>query len=235
MHTEMAQYYDLIYAFKDYHAEADAIKACILRHNATPDQRLLDVACGTGRHVEHLSASFHAEGLDLSPELLELAKRRNPGIPFHCSDMRTFDLSDRFDVITCLFSAIGYMASIADLKLALSTMANHLRSNGLLIIEPWLTPEMWKPGTVHALLVDEPELKIARINTSETRNGRSVFDLHHLIGTPEGTRHVVEHHEMGLFTVQDMTSAFEAAGLDVTHDPKGITGRGLYLGVRPHE
>ncbi|MCK5245517.1 SAM-dependent methyltransferase, partial [Candidatus Bipolaricaulota bacterium] len=82
---------------------------------------------------------------------------------------------------------------------------------------------------------DEPDLKIARMNTSLTRGRLSVFDLHHLVGTPEKTFHFVEHHEMGLYTVKEMMDAFESAGLTTTYEPEGPTGRGLYVGVRPND
>jgi len=192
---ETARYYDRIYAFKDYAAEASKIRSIVEGELRTGGRRLLDVACGTGLHLEHLKAHFDAEGLDLSPELLEVSRERNPEVTHHLADMRTFELDARFDVVT----------------------------------EPWLTPDAWRPNTVHGLFVDEPELKIARVNTSLTEGRVSVFDLHHLIGTTEGTRHVVEHHELGLYTIDEMTEAFAAAGLDVRYDPEGLTGRGLYI------
>lgn len=232
MFTEMACYYDRIYAFKDYAGEASKLLAIVEGELHTDGRRLLDVACGTGLHLEHLREGFDVEGLDLSPELLEIACERNPALTFHRADMRTFALDSRYDVITCLFSSIGYMTTIDDLHRAVARMADHLVPGGLLIVEPWLTAEVWNPNTVHALFIDEPELKIARINTSLTTGRCSVFDLHHLIGTPEGTEHVVEHHELGLYTVDEMTEAFTAAGLDVRHDPDGLTGRGLYVARR---
>jgi len=208
MFTETARYYDRIYAFKDYVGETSKLLAIVEQGLHADGRRLLDVACGTGLHLKHLKAHFDAEGLDLSPELLEIAREQNPELTFHRADMRTFALDVRYDVVTCLFSSIGYMTTPDDLHWAIARMADHLVPGGLLLIEPWLTPEMWEPNTAHALFIDDPELKIARINTSFTEGCLSVFDLHHLIGTPEGTEHVVEHHELGLYTVDEMTEAF---------------------------
>lgn len=233
MYAEMAPYYDRIYSFKDYAAETAELKRFISCHLPSGRTRLLDVACGTGRHLEFLRGAFAAEGLDQSPELLAQAQARNPEMKFHLGDMRTFDLMSRFDVITCLFSSIGYMTTIDDLHAAIANMARHLTAGGLLIVEPWLTPEAWQPGTVHGLFVDDPELKIARVSTSLAHGKLSVFDLHHLIGTPEKTVHVVEHHEMGLYTRREMDRALERAGLDTFYDQQGLTGRGLHIGVEP--
>jgi len=234
MYAEMAQYYDRIYSFKNYAVETEKLIGWIETHRQLNGVRLLDVACGTGRHLELLSKSFDAEGLDLSPELLGLARKRNPGMTLHCADMRTFDHTSSYDVITCLFSSIGYMTTIEDLEKAVDNMARHLVPGGVLVIEPWLTPDVWKPGTVHGMFIDNPDLKIARVNTSVTRGHLSVFDLHHLVGTPEKTFHFVEHHEMGLYTVDEMTAAIEKTGLSVTLDPEGLMNRGIYIGVRPN-
>jgi SAM-dependent methyltransferase len=228
-----AQYYDRIYSFKDYAAEAEKLVGWIEAHRRSTSRRLLDVACGTGRHLEHLAKSYDAEGLDLSADLLTAARKRNPTLTFHCADMRSFRLPGTYDIITCLFSAIGYMTTLEDLHQAVGTMVRHLPPGGVLIIEPWLTPDAWKEGTVHGMLIDDPEIKIARMNTSLTRGRLSVFDLHHLVGTPEKTIHFVEHHELRLYTVEEMTSALESAGLSVNFEPEGLTGRGLYIGIRP--
>jgi len=226
-----ARYYDRIYAFKDYAAEARRVVEIAREHVRSGGDRLLDVACGSGRHIEHLRREFDAEGLDLADELLDLARERNPGVPFHQGDMTGFELGRRFDVVTCLFSSIGYARTEENMRRAIACMARHAAPGGVVLVEPWFTPDAWQPNTVHALYIDEPDLKIARVNTSYVDGRLSYFDLHHLIGTPEGTEHIVERHELGLFERAEVLAAFEAAGLAVTYDAEGLTGRGLYIGV----
>jgi len=228
MFDETARYYDKIYAFKDYASEADRV-ASILHEQIGERCRLLDVACGTGSHLVHLRELFEVEGLDRSEALLAVARERLPGVRLHRADMRTFELRSQFDAITCLFSSIGYLTTLDDVERAIRAMAAHLAPGGVLIVEPWFTPDQWMPNTVHATLVDEPELKIARVSTSRVDGRISSFDLHHLIGTPDGTEHVVEHHALGLYTVDEMTAAFEAVGLAVDFNSEGLTGRGLYV------
>jgi SAM-dependent methyltransferase len=225
---QTARYYDKIYAFKDYAGEVRTLLRWIAPEPGAR-RRLLDVACGTGAHLEALRAHFDIEGLDLSDELLDVARARLADVPLHRGDMRTFALSSRFDVITCLFSSIGYMTTTDDLARAIENMGGHLAAGGLLVVEPWFAPDEWHPNTPHMTLVDEPDLKIARVNTSLVDGRVSIVDLHYLIATPQETTHVEEHHRLGLFTVAEMAAAFAAAGLAVRHDPEGITGRGLYL------
>jgi len=232
VYSRAAGFYDKLYAGKDYAGEVQRLISILGKESDPDNTTLLDVACGTGLHMEHLIKHFHVEGLDICPELLEIARDRLPGVRFHLGDMTDFNLGRRFDIVTCLFSSIGYVKTSEGLKAAVNNMVSHLNSHGVLVIEPWFTPDRWHPDTVHGIYIDEPDLKIARINTSCVENGVSVFDLHHLIGTPEGTEHLVEHHELGLFEVARMMSAMEEAGLRVRFDDHGLNGRGLYIGAK---
>ena len=233
MFTESAAYYDKIYHAKDYPAESQRLIELIQHQFNLPGGKILDVACGTGRHIENLKEHYDIQGVDISEQLLDAARQRNPAVQFHKADMMDFDLKVQFDVVICLFSAIGYVKTVQNLQRAVNCMARHVRPGGGLIIEPWFTPETWYPGKAHALFIDEPDLKLVRMNTSQVRGTISIVDFHYLVGTSVGVEHFTELHELGLFTRVEMERAYEQAGLEVCFDVKGLTGRGLYLGTRP--
>lgn len=233
MFAHSAEFYDAIYSFKDYAAEADKIRALIAEHRRTTGTALLDVACGTGEHLRYLKDGFDVEGLDLDRGMLAVARQKHPGIPFHEGDMTTFEMGKRFDIITCLFSSIGYVRTLPALRQAVANLARHLLPGGLALVEPWFSPGTFHPGTVHALFIDRPELKLARMNISRVEQGVSILDFHYLVGTAEGINGFTERHELGLFSDAEYRAAFEAAGLETTYDPEGLCGRGLYLGVKP--
>lgn len=231
-YSHSARWYDAIYSFKDYKKEVDYLLNLIREHCSSGGTRLLDVACGTGKHIEHLKEHFQVEGVDIEPEFLKIVRERHPDLPFHEGDMRDFDLDGKFDVITCMFSSIGYMKTPDDLRAAVANMGRHLLPGGILIIEPWFTPDKWRGNTTHMIAVDEPELKIARVTTSLTEGTLAIMEMHHLVGTPQETIHFMERHEMWLATNGDIIAAFEAAGLNVYYDPVGPTKRGIYIGIR---
>jgi ubiquinone/menaquinone biosynthesis C-methylase UbiE len=190
------------------------------------------VACGTGQHIAHWLAHYTVTGLDIEPNLLAVARQRNPAAAFVEGDMVAFDLGQSFDVVTCLFSAIGYVKTLDRLLLALQGMRRHVKPGGVLIVEPWFAPEQWHPGGVHANFVDQPGLKIARMSISEQDGRISRNDMHFLVGTPQGIEHFVERHELGLFTQEEYLNAFNQCALkEVIYDPDGLTGRGLYIGL----
>ena len=230
MYARSARYYDAIYSFKDYAAEAAAVSARILAHR--PDAAtLLDVACGTGAHLVHFAREYRVEGIDLSEEQLAVARTRLPGVELHLGDMTTFDLGKTFDAVTCMFSSIGYVGTLEGLDAAVGRMAAHLTPGGVLVVEPWLQPDAFEDGHLSTLFVDEPDIAVARMSTSHKDGRRSWFDMEHLVGSAHGVDHFVEHHELGLFTVEEHLAGFERAGLRVEHDPEGPMGRGLYVGV----
>src|SRR5205823_3257901 len=145
---------------------------------------LLDVACGTGLHLERLRDRYEVEGLELDPEMLALARARLPGVRLHEGDMTGFDLGRRFDAVVCLFSSIGYVMTVERLQAAFAAMARHLGSSGVLVVEPWITPDRWMDGRLSANFVDDPELKLARIVASRREGRISILDMHHLVGEP---------------------------------------------------
>ncbi|MGE0597885.1 MAG: trans-aconitate 2-methyltransferase [Dehalococcoidia bacterium] len=100
MFLKSADLYDFVYSQKDYAGEVRVVEQFVLGSKLCPGRRLLDVACGTGRHLELLSRRFTVEGLDLNPELLAVAALRLPKVRFHEADMRVFDLGKTFDVVT---------------------------------------------------------------------------------------------------------------------------------------
>jgi SAM-dependent methyltransferase len=226
--SRSARLYDAVYSsIRDYPREAAELDR-LIQERRPGARTLLDVACGTGAHLEHLTG-YEVEGLDLDPEMLAVARERLPNVRFHQGDMAAFDLGKRFDAVVCMFSSIGYVKTEDRLHSAIASMARHLAPGGLLVVEPWLTPEAWVDGHVSGAFVDEPELKIARMGLPQREGTVSVLDLEYLVATPDGVERFSERHELGLFTVEQYLEAFRAAALEADHDPEGPMGRGLYI------
>ena len=146
--------------------------------------------------------------------------------------MISFELKRQFDVVTCLFSSIGYVKTKSKLQKAIKNMNKHLLPGGVLIIEPWFSPGQWPGGKVFTLKVEKPDIKIIRMSHGGKRGKVSILEFQYLIGTRNGIDHQVEIHELGLFTHEEYMGAFQAAGLKVTYNKKGLDGRGLYIGKK---
>jgi ubiquinone/menaquinone biosynthesis C-methylase UbiE len=234
MFSKSAKFYNALYGSmgKDYVAEAQKIHQIIQNHKRSPGNTLLEVACGTGLHASVFQQYYQVEGLDLDDKMLAVAKQAYPDIPFHQADMAEFDLGKQFDAITCLFSSIGYVKTKVRLESAVQTMTNHLLPGGVLVVEPWFTPDQWEVGRVGALFVDKPDLKICRMSLGEVEESLSILIFHYMVGTPQGVEYFTERHELGLFIREEYLEAFRKAGLETIYDPEGVDGRGLYIGLK---
>src|SRR4051812_26111572 len=228
MFEESSFLYDAIYdaTGKDYRREAETVESLIKARHRAPAS-LLDVACGTGRHLEYFARELHCAGVDVNPVFLDAARSRCPGLELVQADMVDFVLDERFDAVTCLFSSIGYVGSLERLHRAVASMARCLNPGGVLVVEPWFEPAAWRTGVVSSLTIDTSVGKAVRMVTSTRRQSIAVLDFHYLVGTSEGVEHFVEHHELGLFTWEQYREAFEAVGLRTEVLPGGLTGRGL--------
>jgi SAM-dependent methyltransferase len=231
--TESAHWYDRFQAGKDYAGEAERITGLI--RDVQPRARtLLDVACGTGGHLSYFRRVFTCHGLDLDGGLLEVARQRLPDVPLTRADMTGFDLAQRFDAVTCLFSSIGYTASVAGLRAATGVMANHLNPGGVLVIEPWILPGAWAPldGRSHVDVVEDGNTTLVRVRTNRRSGRMTELSMHYAAAGDGRIVTADETHRLRLFTRAEYLDAAAAAGLTARWDDDGITGRGLLIAIR---
>lgn len=235
MYRELAGYYDLIYADKDYRKEASLLRAIARKECRSGGRELLDVGCGTGRHIEHLRRWYRCTGLDLSPSMLKIARKRLPRVAFELGSMEDFSLGSQFDVITCLFGALGYTRAVERMTRAIGSMAGHLKPGGVLLIAPWCSPDQWKAGFLMGRIGQAPGVTVARVTRSSKPSPRmSRFEAHYLVGRKQGIAHVVETQELGLFHNRDVQYALRYAGLRSRYIMKFWgSANGLHVGVKP--
>jgi ubiquinone/menaquinone biosynthesis C-methylase UbiE len=229
--SESAELYDAIYgAFKDYATEAARIDALIkwMRLDA---HTILDVGCGTGEHARHLTAThgYVVDGLDIDPSMLAVARRKLPDARFFQADMAAFDLGRRYDVVMCLFSSIGYLESLERVTAALRCFRRHLAADGAVIVEPWLTPDVFKPGAADTRTAESGGVRVERTSRTSAQGRLSTLVFSYRIEDASGVRVGEEVHRLGLFTEEEMLACFRDAGLVPSYDADGLTGRGIYV------
>jgi ubiquinone/menaquinone biosynthesis C-methylase UbiE len=236
VYTRMtADVYDAIYSKKSYESEAERLKGIINKYKQTDGNELLDVACGTGLHLPYLVDQFEVTGIDLSEEQIKGAKERLPRINFVVGDMRTFDLHKQFDIVTCLFSSIGYMQSEADLSKAIVNMSKHLKPGGVLVIEPWLQPDAFDPDRPPHTEIGElsdKKLKVTRTATNSIDGNISILNMHNVVEGPNGTEEFDEQHRLAMYTPEQISESLKEAGLRPSYDSQGLSSRGLHIAIK---
>jgi SAM-dependent methyltransferase len=153
--------YPSIYAHRD---EAEAEKAIDLLERSFPlnDSRVLDVACGGGRHLKALrERGARAFGLDLSEELL--GEARTVG-PVARADMRAVPFRpERFDGAVSMFTSFGYFEKDEENRRVLGEIASVLRPGG------WLFLDYMNADWVVENLVPEGERSAGEFTVREKR------------------------------------------------------------------
>ncbi|PRY01746.1 class I SAM-dependent methyltransferase [Allonocardiopsis opalescens] len=238
MYTEqLSRVYEFIYRGrgKDWAAEADEVARLVRERyaGAAPARSLLDVACGTGAHLEVFGTLFdRVEGLEMAKPMRELARRRLPGTAVHEGDMRDFELGRRFAVVTCMFCSIAYVGALAEMRRAVAAMVRHLEPGGVLVIEPWWFPENFLDGYVACDTAREDDLTVVRMSHSVRREGATHMEVRFLVGRPEGIESFTEFEVLSLFTRDEYLAAFADAGCPAEFLPGRLSGRGLFVGVK---
>ncbi|MCF7933800.1 MAG: class I SAM-dependent methyltransferase [Spirochaetia bacterium] len=126
----------------------------------TRRRAVLELGCGTGRILELAAPLFErSTGIDLSPAMLTHARERLPNSSFHLQDMRTFSLSEHFDLILCLYDTINHLTSFDQWQQCFSRMASHLAPGGLCIIDMNTPQRLGRlslfPPTVRTVAADD--------------------------------------------------------------------------------
>ena len=230
----IADYYDALYVNeKEYSSEAAAVKKLLTKHGAPEQADLLVLACGTGGHIPYFKDDYRVSGLDLSEDMLALARKKFPDLRFHSGNLIDFTLEKDFDAIICLYGSIGFVKTIDNLRASMNRIAAHLRPDGLALITPWSTAEDFKDILV-VDAVDRPDWKIARMEQVRLKEPKMIeVTFHHLLGKDNDVTYHKQSMEIGLFSRQEYLSAMTDAGLQVVEEYAGVDVRGgAYIGKR---
>ena len=232
-YTKSARIYDVFYnAMLDYPDLAETAHA-IIEARLPGAGTLLEVACGTGLYLEQMARWYEVEGLDASQDMLDVAADKLPDVRLHLEDMAVFDLGRAFDVVLCMFSSVGYVVTQERLEAAFHCFATHLHPGGVLILEPWLGPEVWRDEHVSAETVTNDDIAVSRSIASVRAGRRVTMRWAFAVAYPDGEVDTfVEEHPTGLFTPAEYGAALRAAGFEYDYDPDGLLGRGRFVAVK---
>jgi SAM-dependent methyltransferase len=105
------------------------------------DERILDIACGSGRHsLELRRRGFSVVGADISPDLIEIARREAAeaelDVDFVLSDLRDLGFTDEFDLVLNLNDgAIGYLETDEENLKTFEVISRALRPGGRNLVQ----------------------------------------------------------------------------------------------------
>jgi SAM-dependent methyltransferase len=214
-------------------AEVDAL----LQLLPSPPARILDVACGQGRHSLRLAErGFQVLGVDRSTAFLNAARSATAGSPadveFVELDMRDLAFDQRFDAALSLFTAWGYFDDQTNQQI-LHRIARSLRAGGHLVMDlihrDWLmgvyTPKDWTA-------LKDGNFAVVERNFDPISGTNLVT---HRWLTRTGERHE-RHHRLRVYTATELSHMLHQAGLvpvawygGFTLEPFGFRSRRMLI------
>jgi SAM-dependent methyltransferase len=151
--NDYANYYNLIYKDKNYHAEVDYVLDLINQYKPN-SQSILNLGCGTGNHDFIFgNKGYKVTGVDLSQSMIDIAnakKQNEAQLDFLQGDIRTLKLNQTFDIVMSLFHVMSYQTINDDLSNAIKTAHAHLEKDGLFVFDCWYGP---------GVLTDRPSIR----------------------------------------------------------------------------
>lgn len=108
----------------------------------------LDLCCGTGELCQYFSEhGIRMTGVDLSPEMIEIARESAPGCRFQCADITDFQAEGTFDLVTCIDDSLNHLTEKDAVAKVFDTVYDLLPEDGLFFFDI-INPD--------ALTFDEP-------------------------------------------------------------------------------
>lgn len=149
--TRLADVYDAIMAEVEYDDWVDFVLREATRRGFRGG-RLLDLGCGTGNATLPAHArGFAVEGLDASPAMIEVARRKLPDATFHVGDFRRFATGRRYALVYSVFDALNNLLSERDFLAMLARVRAHVLPGGTLAFDCNTRTglrELWDGGEV---------------------------------------------------------------------------------------
>ncbi|GHA65195.1 SAM-dependent methyltransferase [Pontibacter akesuensis] len=164
-------YYHILYKDRDMQEARHFIHNLLVHLHPKPHEKILDLACGKGRHSLYLSQQgFEVTGIDLSRQSINYARQfANERLHFDVHDMRHVYRQEEFDFILNLFTSFGYFETDTENIVALCATAESLKHGGKLVIDFMNTDK------VIDHLVAHEEKEVQGINFKITRGVENGF------------------------------------------------------------
>ena len=233
-YNELSWTEDLLADPAEYEDEVKTYVELIKRTAEERPKTLLHLGSGAGSHDHIFKREFVVTGVDLSVGMLNKARVAHPEIEYLEGDMRTLRLNRQFDAVA-IPDSIDYMASLDDLRRAIQTAVEHLRTGGVLLVVA-KTKETFRNNNfaytgerdgLHVTLFENNYINPYRPNTYEAT-------LLYLIRQKGELTIHKDHHVLGLFPKESWNLMFKAAGFDMQAIPldgiydKYLLGEGEY-------
>jgi SAM-dependent methyltransferase len=204
-------YYHVLYSERN-EKEAQLFLDKLINHlDPTVDAKILDVACGKGRHSVYLNQKgFDVTGFDLSPENIEYDLQfENDKLTFFKHDMREIFRINYYDYVFNLFSSFGYFSNERDNAKTIEAHAYSLKPGGKLVLD------YLNASKVRATFIPESDKTIKGITFHLSKKIEGCCVVKAIDFTDRG-QHYNFHERLWLYSKNDFEKFFSGLNLKLT-------------------
>ncbi|MCB0782551.1 MAG: class I SAM-dependent methyltransferase [Flavobacteriales bacterium] len=208
-------YYKLLYRHRD---ESDArpwVQSILSETGLGKGARVLDLACGRGRHARWFSqAGLCVTGVDISEESIKEARAAVPEADFLVHDIRVPLRTGPFDLAVCLFTSIGYFDRPSDDQRVLESVTSALVPGG------WFVLDLMNAERVSGKLVPSEQLEIEGVRFHVARRLEDGVVVKRIQVSDVGEEHLFEERVRAI-APEEVRAMMERAGLQVMRQTDG--------------
>ncbi|MEW6684744.1 MAG: class I SAM-dependent methyltransferase [Candidatus Edwardsbacteria bacterium] len=236
LYSDLAWTWPIISPLEHYIEETEFFSNVIREHSKIPVKTLLHLGCGGGHNDYTLKKYFQVTGVDVSPEILKLAKKLNPEVNYICEDMRTVQLGHSFDAVVAIDS-IAYILTVEDLRKVFTIAFSHLKPGGIFMFIAEDTKEDFKQNNTTSYTNSQGEIEITFIDnrydpdeTDTTYESTFIY----LVRRKGNLEIHTDRHLCGLFKLDILADLLKEIGFEVKQlkyeppksavEPSGLAG-----------
>ena len=233
LYTDLAYLWPVISPPEESAEEAGYWRRALWDRLGPGEHQILELGVGGGHNLSHLTSDFQATAVDISPQMLALSSKLNPGVQHHLGDMRSVLLGRTFDAVL-IHDAICYMLTESDLRAAFATAKIHLRPGGVLLVAPDLVREVFKGTTLLKWVRKTGDVEVTveeYLHDPDPADTQLESVFTYTINENGKQRVEQDTHLSGLFPISTWTSLMKEAGLqvDTLRVPADDNGYGGFL------
>ncbi|MES2418726.1 MAG: class I SAM-dependent methyltransferase [Bacteroidota bacterium] len=187
-------YYHILYSQRN-DAEAEFLIDNLSAYlTPKPNSRILDIACGRGRHSIYLNKKgYDVTGIDLSEQSIKYAQQfEQRNLHFYVHDMRKLAYINYFDIALNLFTSFGYFETEKEHVNALKSFRKGLKSDGTFVLDYFNTEKI-----------------IKNLTSQETKTIEDIeFHLHKFVMDGKIIKHINFEHRLKAYAFEERVQAF---------------------------
>jgi len=211
----LAPYYDALFGWNTNNEINFVLE--VFKKQDTPIRKVLDAACGTGRHATLLKQSgYDILCLDTSVAMLKIAGQKQ--LVTVQADIRNMSYENQFDAVLLLFSSFQYMLTNEDANRSLNSIYRALKKNGIIIMDVWNAwDKLYHYRERGEEVAETEDFKVLRITNSEVGLTDQTYLLGEVLLVEKEGRFEMHHnvHKMRLYSPLELIALVEAAGFEI--------------------